>query len=43
MVEVAAPDNQLETYILDMRSCEEFSKLKELMILLKNWLRQRRL
>jgi len=43
MVELVAPDNQLETYILDMRSCEEFSKLKESMILFKNWWRQRRL
>jgi hypothetical protein len=36
IVELVAP-------IINMRSCEEFSKLKESMILFKNWWRKRRL
>jgi hypothetical protein len=36
-IQLITLDNQLETYILDMRSSDEFATLKGLDNLLKNW------
>nr|XP_023908720.1 zinc finger MYM-type protein 1-like [Quercus suber] len=40
-IDVLALDNQLQTYIVDMRSNDEFLELKELGTLLERWWRQR--